>query len=158
MSMRSSFVYGMGFEVNKVSTLDMVDFIKNHKETFCESETEKQIFKDLEDTDNGIFAYNYMEDFFDNYDYACDCSYSEGFGAVISNIMSRETGIRFEYQQGQDDCGSVPTIMLSDVPVWCYNEAEKNLTEDKFYEICDKYMRELGLEGRADYVEVEYFG
>ena len=158
MSMRSSFVYGMGFEVDKVSTLSMVDFIKKHKETFCRSETEKQIFNDLEDTDNGIYAYNYMEDFFNNYDYACGCSCSEGFGAVISNIMSRETGIRFEYQQGQDDCGSVPTVMFSDAPVWCYNETEKSLTEDRFYEICDKYMQELGLEGRADYMEVEYFG
>ena len=99
-----------------------------------------------------------MEEFFDDYSYACDCSCAEGFGAVISNIMSRETGIRFEYQQGQDDCGSVPTVMFSDAPVWCYNEAEKNLTEDKFYEICDKYMHELGLEGRADYMEVEYYG
>lgn len=158
MSMRSSFVYGMGFEVDKVKASAMVDFIKKHKETFCQSETEKQIFNDLENTDNGIFAYNYMEEFFDDYSYACDCSCAEGFGAVISNIMSRETGIRFEYQQGQDDCGSVPTVMFSDAPVWCYNEAEKNLTEDKFYEICDKYMQELRLEGRADYMEVEYYG
>ena len=158
MSMRSSFAYGMGFEVDKVSTSAMVGFIKNHKATFCQSETEKQIFNDLEDTDNGIFAYNYMEDFFDNYNYTCIYSGWEGFGAVISNIMSRETGIRFEYQQGQGDCGSVPTVMFGDCPVWCYNEAEKNLTEDQFYNICDKYMQELGLEGRADYMEVEYFG
>ena len=48
--------------------------------------------------------------------------------------------------------------MFADCPVWCYNEAEKNLTENQFYEICDKYMQELGLEGRADYMEVEYFG
>ena len=158
MSTRSSFVYGMGFEVDEVKTLAMVNFIKKHKETFCRSEKENQIFDDLEDTDNGIFTYNYMEEFFDNYEYACDCSCSEGFGAIISNIMSRETGIRFEYQRGQDDCGSVPTVLFSDAPIWCYNEVEKNLTEDKFYEICDKYMQELGLEGRADYMKVEYYG
>ena len=35
MSMRNSFVYGMGFEVDKVKTSAMVDFIKKHKETFC---------------------------------------------------------------------------------------------------------------------------
>ena len=158
MSMRSSFTYGMGFEVDKVSALAMVEFIKNHKEAFCQSEEEKQIFNDLEDTDNGIFSYNYMEDFFDNYDYTCDNFCGRGFGAVISNIMGRETGIRFEYQEGQDDCGSVPTVMLPETLPWCYNEIEKNLTEERFYEICDKYMQELGLEGRADYMEVEYFG
>ena len=151
-------MYGIGFEVNKVKTLAIVDFIKNHKEAFCQSETEEQIFNNLENTNNGIFAYNYMEEFFNDYGYACDCSGAEGFGAVISNIMSRETGVIFEYQQGQDDCGSVPTVMFSNYPVWCYNETEKNLTEDKFYEICDKYMQELGLEGRAGCMEVEYFG
>ena len=130
MSMRSSFVYGYGFKVDEIKTSVMVNFIKKHKETFCQSDIEKQIFNDLEDTDNGIFAYNYMEDFFGEYGYSCELSGCEGFGAVISNIMSRETGIRFEYQRGCDDCGSVPTVMFSDCPVWCYNEVEKKLTSN----------------------------
>ena len=128
--------------------------IKNISKSFGE----KQIFNDLEDTDNGIFAYNYMEDFFDEYGYSCELSGCEGFGAVISNIMSRETGIRFEYQRGCDDCGSVPTVMFADCPVWCYNEVEKKLTEDSLLEICDKYTQELEIEVGADYTEVEYYG
>ena len=40
----------------------------------------------------------------------------------------------------------------------CYNEAEKCLTEDKFMEVCDKYMQELEIEGRADFLSLEYYG
>lgn len=158
MSMNTWIVYGNGFNINKVKPLTMIDFIKKHKKTFCQSETEKDIYKNLTDTDNGIFAYNYMDDFFTDYGYSCECSGHEGFGAVISNIMSRETGIRFEFQRGCDDCGSEPSVLFSDAPVWCYNETEKCLTEDKFMEVCDKYMQELEIEGRADFLSLEYYG
>lgn len=158
MSMRSSFVYGMGFEVDKVKISTIVDFIKNHKETFCQSETDKKIYNTmLDELDNMEDIYD-LDDYFTDEMYSCDVSGQEGLGAVISNIMSAETGIRFEFQRGQDDCGSVPTVMFSDAPAWCYNEAEKCLTEDKFMEVCDKYMQELEIEGRADYMEVEYYG
>ena len=158
MSMETSIVYGNGFNVDKVRPLKMIDFIKNHKKTFCQSETENEIYKNLTDTDNGIFAHNYMGDFFNNYGYSCEYSGREGFGAVISNIMSRETGIRFEFQTGQDDCDGVPSVMLAECPAWALNDTERNLTEEKFMKICDKYMKELGIEGRADYLKVEYFG
>lgn len=155
--MKTWIVYGNGFNIDEVKPLTMINFIKKHKETFCQSETETEIFNNLFEIESNENYYE-ADDFFCEYDYSCECSGHEGFGAVISNIISRETGIRFEFQRGCDDYSRNPSVLLRDVPVWYYNEAEKCLTEDKFMEICDKYMQELEIEGGADYMEIEYFG
>ena len=158
MSTSTWIVYGNGFNIDEVHPLAMIDFIRRHKEVFCQSELEKEIYKNLTDTDNGIFAYNYMDDFFTFYGYSCDYSGMKGFGAVISNIMSRETGIRFEFQKGCDDCVGEPSVMLSEAPIWCYSEKEKSLTKDMFIEICGKYMKELNIKGEPESLEIEYYG
>ena len=40
MSMRTSIVYGYGFEVD-ITDDKLIDFIKAHKDTFCKSDEEK---------------------------------------------------------------------------------------------------------------------
>ena len=93
MSMRSSFIYGYGFN-SDCDEGKLIDFIKEHKETFCESDREKELYNDmLKHIEN---EYD-LEDFFE--DYSCDNTGIKGIGAVIANIMSRETGIRFAYCQ-----------------------------------------------------------
>ena len=157
MSMNTWIVYGNGFNIDEVKPLTIINFVKKHKETFCQSEIENEIFNNLFEIETNESYYE-ADDFFCEYGYSCECSGHEGFGAVVSNIMSRETGIRFEFQRGCDDCGSDPSVLFSDAPVWCYNETEKCLTEDKFMEICDRYMQELEIEGRADFLSLEYYG
>jgi hypothetical protein len=156
--MSTSIIYGYGFELGTIKPLVLIDFIKNHKNTFCKSDEEIEMFENLTDTDNGIFAYTYAEDYFEDYMYSCDCSGQEGLGAVISNIMYRETEIRFEYQKGQSDCGSEPSILLTECCPWGYNEIERNLTKDDLYKICKMYMDELEITDDPDYLNIEYFG
>lgn len=158
MSMKSSIVYGYGFNVGEIETTKMVDFIKNHKEAFCSDDYEKDIFNSLENAEDGIYTYDSADDYFIDMEYECDEGCSIGCGSVVANIMARETGIRFEYQQGDGEIGSKPAVMFSESYPWDLNEAEKNLTKDKCEEICKKYMQELGIDGYLGYLEVEYFG
>lgn len=154
MSMRSSFVYGYGFIVDEITDEKLIDFIKNHKDTFCKADYEKELFEEmLEYTEEEY----YLENFFD--DYYCDCSGQGGRGAVVSNIISRETGIRIEYQMGQSDCDSYPSILFTETYPWNYNEKERNLTVESLTEILLPYAEELGLSKKdIDVLEIEYYG
>lgn len=93
MSMRSSFIYGYGFN-SDCDEEKLIDFIKEHKEAFCKSNREKKLYNDmLKHTESEYDLEEFLED------YSCDNTGMEGMGAVIANIMSRETGIRFAYCQ-----------------------------------------------------------
>ncbi len=150
--MRSSFIYGYGFNCD-CDDDKLIDFIKAHKETFCKTEREKKLYEEmLIHTEN---EYD-LEDFFE--DYSCEYCGMEGNGAVISNIMSRETGIRFMYCQPDEDCDTLASVVFEGGYSWQLNEAEKSLIEEKLAAICNRYMNELGITGTPDYLELEYFG
>ena len=152
MSMRSSFIYGYGFN-GDCDEGKLIDFIKEHKETFCKSDREKELYNDmLKHTEN---EYD-LEDFFENY--SCDNTGMKGVGAVIANIMSRETGIRFAYCQPDGDCDTLASIVFDEKYPWLFNETEKELTEEKLSNICKKYMDELGITDNPDYLNLEYYG
>ena len=106
MSMRSNFIYGFGFN-SDCNGEKLIDFIKNHKEVFCASDREKELYKEILDyTEN---EYN-LEDLFE--DYSCDNTGTEGVGAVIANIMSRETGIEFVYYQPDANCDTPASVVF----------------------------------------------
>lgn len=152
MSMRSSFVYGYGFN-SDCDEEKLIDFIKNHKEAFCKTDGEKELYEEMLDYTEKEYD---LEDFFENYE--CDSNGLEGIGAVIANIMSRETGIRFDYCMPDGDCNTLASIVFETGYPWQLNETEKNLTEEKLKEICKTYMDEIGLIKEPDYLELEYFG
>ena len=147
MSMVSSFIYGYGFH-SDCDEKKLRDFIKNHQKTFCESDREKELYKALDKCD--------LEDLFE--DYSCDATGTEGVGAVIANIMSRETGIMFEYCLPYCDCGTPAFVVFEATYPWLLNETEKELTIEKLLNICKKYMDELGITGDPDYLCLKYFG
>ena len=152
MSMRSSFIYGYGFN-SDCDEGKLIDFIKEHKEAFCKSDREKELYNDmLKHTES---EYD-LEEFFE--DYSCDNTGMEGMGAVIANIMSRETGIRFAYCQPDGDCGTLASIVFDEKYPWFFNETEKELTEEKLSNICKKYMNGLGRTDNPDYLNLEYYG
>ena len=154
MSMRSFIVYGYGFIVDEVPDDKLIDFIKNHKDAFCKLNDEKELFNEMLEYTKEEYD---LEDFFDYY--YCDSSGQEGRGAVISNIISRETGIRVEYQSGQSDCYSYPSVLFAEGYPWLYNKKEKNLTVDSLTEILLPYAEELGLSRKdIDTLEIEYYG
>lgn len=154
MSMRSSFIHGYGFELYcNDNEGKIIDFIKTHKDTFCKSDREKEIYSNILEY---IEWQDNLEDFFE--DYTCEISGMEGFGAAISNIMCRETGIRFEYQKGDECCSSFPSVVFSTGYPWGYNRVEKSLTEKDIFNICKKYMKELNINTEPAYLSIEYYG
>lgn len=153
MSMNSSFIYGYGFNCDSDEG-KLIDFIKEHRETFCKSDREKELYNDmLNYTESEYYG---LEDFFE--DYSCDNTGMEGMGAVIANIMSRETGIRFAYCQPDGDCNTLASVVFEEGYPWQLNENEKELTEEKLLNICKKYMNELGITDNPDYLSLEYYG
>lgn len=151
MSMRSSHIYGYGFNCD-CKDEKLVNFIKAHKGTFCRTEEEKEIYNVLASEDELD-----LEELFKGY--TCDSNSIEGGAeAVITNIMSRETGIRFIYCLPCEDCDTWASIMFAEGYPWQLNEAEKNLTEEKLQNICKQYMNELGITCEPNYLSLEYWG
>jgi hypothetical protein len=152
--MRSSFVYGYGFIVDEIYDNVLIEFIKNHMRTFCASDIEKEMYEEMLEYTKEEYD---LEDFFESY--SCDCTGMEGRGAVISNIISRETGIRFDYQRGDGECNSYPSVLFVESYPWNLNEKEKNLTVESLTEIVLPYVEELGLKkNNIDALEIEYYG
>ncbi len=153
MSMETSFVYGCGFEISSVKTETIVRFIKNHKKAFCETVSDPALYDELVKTEDIDEARELLE--------SCTCIISgrEGMYSVVSNIISSETGISFQYEPGQDDCIGEASILLSDTMPWSLNKKEMDLTWKSFVDVLTPYVKELGLDqsviGR---VEIEYFG
>lgn len=148
--MESNFVYGFGFEIKDVTNEDLFDFIRNHKNEFCASDDEIELFKNIP-------MHCDLKEYFD--DYPCETSGHEGFGAIISNAILRETGIGMEYQMGQEDCHSYPSVLLKKCMPWEFNEKEKMLTQEFLMELLIPYVKELGLKKEdVGYIEVEYYG
>ena len=67
MSMSSIFVYGYGFH-SDCDKDRLINFIKNHQKTFCESDREKELYEALDKCD--------LEDLFE--DYSCDVTGIKG--------------------------------------------------------------------------------
>ena len=159
MSSHASIYYGYGFEVNKVTPQNIMKFIEKHHEALCVRQREKEMFIALHDKDVGIFSYHDPNDFFEEWDYDCDVSGQLGFGAAVSNVISRETGVRVQYEQGQNERGSVPSVLLVETSPWNYNEKEKNLTAISLTELLLPYAKELGLnEEDINFLSIEYYG
>lgn len=154
MSMNSSFIYGYGFPCDcKDETL--IDFIHTHKEAFCLSETEQALYqKLLEETTKNLDLD--LENFFATY--KCDVTGLEGLGAVIANIISRETGVRFIYCPSDNACDTPRSVVFEVSYPWQLNHIERELTEDQLTAICKAYMQELDIEEEPDYLALEYFG
>lgn len=149
MSMESSFIYGYGFELNN-NDEKFADFLCKHKDTFCAWDSENKIFPSFKKlVENKDF--DKIHDLFEEYDI-------EHTGLIIAGIMTRETGIRFDYCPYDDSCNTSEAILFSETYPWMLNEKERLLTESELCNICKKYMTELGISGLPGLVEQEYYG
>ena len=157
MSMETSIIYGFGFTCD-LSDYKLINFLKNHKNTFCQTVQEVELFnKTVEAKEMTPAALDFfLEDLYR--DYKCDTSGISGRYVIISNIMSRETGIRFAYCQPDVDCDTLASVVFEERYPWMVNETEKELTEEKLSNICKKYMDELGITENPDYLNLEYYG
>lgn len=150
--MKTDIIYGFGFECSLVNEKHFAEFIRKHKEVLNMSEIEKFMVHVAEN------APEHIKECMDELkEYSCDNSGEESVYAFISNVMTRETGINFEYRDSNEDYNQYPVIMFVENVPWLYNSAEKELTRDSLYEIMDRYAKELYLTQDPDYISVEYF-
>ncbi len=183
MSMRSYFVYGYGFDVDSVDFGTTLKFIYNHASTLLQlynnkaQETLDKITADIKanwsDENNDIddeAIDNYFDDIMDPDDVSDDIY--DALGNITENepedirmfdtvaqIMTRETGITINYEQGQpDECVGDPALIFPMCYPWECNEKEKNLTEDDLNDILTPYINEFGLESKPMSLEIEYYG
>ena len=83
MAMRSSFVYGYGFEFD-CDIRKFADFLSTHKEAFCVADKEKEVFSSFENLLKKE-DFESIQELFDTY------SERESVGPVVAFIMSQET-------------------------------------------------------------------
>lgn len=151
MSMRTSIVHGYGFEMHGDENV-IANFVNKHAATIVKRN------KSLEISLLNDCHYENIDNIIDDYDdIECDVTGHQGLVAIIANIISEETGISFQYESGDDACGSSPTILFCEAYPWQMNEIEKQLTEDKLENIINKYIDELGIITTKGYMEVEYY-
>lgn len=154
MSMNSSFIYGYGFPCD-CKDENLVKFILAHKKTFCQSESEIVLHQKLVEATKENSNMD-LEDFFTNYE--CDMNGLTGLGAIIANIMSRETGIHFLYSPSDDSCSTPNAVVFEVSYPWQLNDIERALTEEQLTVSCKTYMQELGIQAEPDYLALEHFG
>lgn len=151
MSMQSSFIYGYGFPC-ECQRSRLCGFIESHKSSFLRNDEEKELYDRMIHMND----FSEIDEVFESY--SCDNTGREGVGAVIANIMSRETGIRFAYCPENDECDTEASIVFAEGYPWQLNENEKRLTEEKLSDICKEYMDELRITDDPDYLNLEYYG
>lgn len=151
MSGRTHVISGYGFDPGKIEVGKLVVFIMNHSEAFVKYEWEQKYLEEI----SALKETEYDE--LDNilWDYECSCSGGTSMYSAISNIMSRETGIVFAFERGEDK----EAIMFESAFPWWLNDKEKSLTEKELHIIIWTYAKELGLEEKEiDYCYVTYWG
>lgn len=157
MSRSASISYGFGFPIDDVSEKGLIEFIKAHEKTFCQTDDEVEIFEELSTitdvSDKEISAK--VNALFEDYQSDLNCNY--GYGAAISNIITREIDINMSYESG--NVGDAPCVMLCETMPWIYTEKERSLTGESLTDLLIPYVIELGLkEDIIGYYQVEYYG
>lgn len=172
MSMSTSIVYGYGINLeNGIDKHFLIEFLTapDHKDTILRRCNKKEIDvlqaalkiqNTCNNPDLAELMETYEETFFEALEAVQDSITGiEGTYAIVANIMAEETDIRFEYQGGDDNCGSHPAILFSAAYPWRFNKIERELTEEKLDQIYTTYAIELGISlEEIDYLSIEYYG
>ena len=152
-------ICGYGFFVagEEAETMDFktaAEFLKKHRKTFGRTDEEIQILDALDyvKTDEELeeLMYEIEEDYED------ENSEDTGMGAAIAAVMTRETGVKFQYFSPANGGEDAPAIIWRSTYPWMMNDVEKKLTEAKLHDICRKYMEELELHDDPEELELSY--
>ena len=149
MGMNNDCLYGYGFSIYATDE-ELKNFILKHKETISHLTDGSRLLAYVEECSD---EFNLKEDF---YDYAPEHSSSEGIYGVIADVITRESGIQFEYHIAQEDQDDA--ILFPETYPWLLNEKEKSVTEKDLEEICYKYISDLGGELTPEYLRLEFWG
>lgn len=142
MSMTESIVYGYGFPVGNIEEKTIIDFAKKHIETIRKIEEYEASFEGLAALlEQEAVDEDTIEEFCE--ELQCIVTGHEGLATIISNVISEETGVYFEYY-GDGEYAKASVLLSQRFP-WDLNEREKTLTKDEADAIIEKYMAELGI-------------
>ena len=142
MSSRSYIVKGYGFTLEDVSEDTRKDFIRKHYKSVVDIADEITSDMDEEEIEEEI------EEILDDN--------PDEIGKYIAEIITTETFIPVNYEEGQSDCYGSESILLYEGMPWDFKNI-RNLTEEKLQNILRPYSEELGA-GQPEPVEIEYFG
>ena len=154
MSCKTSIAYGYGFDFGGLTVENFEKFVINHASTIKESLNESALALLLCAENDKDFT-NTFDDLGDHV-IECMTTGYESYLAIVSNIMSAETDITFQFEPGQD--GGEEHVMLRESMPWDFSEKEINLTNEYLDQILNNYITELKLNSKPQYVAVEYFG
>lgn len=132
-------------------------FLKNHRKAFGKSEQEKEILKVIDNAKNDDDLEDAMMNLIEN-KYYDEETLDYGIGAVVSTVMRRETGINFKYYGPEVDFCTFPSVVFVTSYPWEFNEVEKALKKSDLHDICQRYMKEIGLDDTPGDTELEYYG
>ena len=134
-------------------------FLKKHAKIFGQTDEEMQILDAVRHAESEDAEKDELEEVMLDIEnsYEDEESGETGFGAVISTVMRRETGLNFKYYAAENDLGTPPAILWIPAYPWMLNEKEMGITESDLYDYCRKYMDELGICGDPEELELEYY-
>ena len=142
MSTSNRIVYGYGFPASGISDEKLRRFILAHANTILDNhEDYAERLVEIAEHDH----FSSLEETFP--DVRCEESLQEGALAVVSNTMSEESGVRFEYRTGDDAGGNGPVILLTSSLPLCFRETGRLPGMDTADRIMSTYMEELGIPG-----------
>ncbi len=171
MSVRTDVVYGLGFEVEDIKTVNVLRFLSNHKDTLLKvagNYPNETVYGKVCE----FLKLLKKENIFDE-GYAISDELEESLASIsdedddafigldfVSDIIDAETdfGVTFERGQSYDGCRGCASILIPlDYP-WGYTRKYINTTRDTVESVLGDYAEELGLPRRVEDLEIEYFG
>ena len=149
MNEHDDITYGFGFYTQNITPGAYAAFVLKHKDAWVKDEYDQECYAHIVALDKmrgeeGFDKfYANMNLSFDEvlWEQECKNSGCSGFLAVISNIMTNETGIRFSFESGEFH----EAVMFIERFVWDYSVKECSLSRDELASIVRKYAEELGV-------------
>lgn len=163
MSMQTSIIRGYGVDstvLDCVTTKNLLDFVKKHCSLLYGHMMEKVCLENgnyLEADCEKWLSENGDNEFGDSFRNSYE--WDERKYHLIASVMERETGITFEYVNGNDPdfCNNSAILLAASMP-WRYSAAERELTEEQLSGLFKDYFADLRLNVAPDDVEVFYYG
>lgn len=138
-------VEGRGFYIEGIPH-EFKKFFEKHKDTFSQSEKESDLYESFAAIkEDDAWEVN-VRKLFDGYE--GEVNEDSGWGAVVTTVIYRETGIRFSFWDSESYpkvCGNKHScILFEETMPYFLNEQEKALTEASLKYLIDEFAGELG--------------
>lgn len=132
-------ISGYGFRVfeNEIPNDYLRNFCKNHKDVVLSTVYGEEIMAYIDSGQKNMLTdLNYVYD---------EASGTLGIYSIVANVMREETGFLFEFHREGEIGKNKGAIIVADTDV---------IRNEQFFNICNKYIDELGVNFVPRYIEV----